>query len=206
MHNEQTDILALFEGECEGGNDQGSDHAPRTEQAGDQRSAPGAGEQQTISREEAFRTLMEGEYKDLFTAYFQQAFNRRFKEHKEIKEELEAARHVMSAVSERFGGLSGAELLNAIRTETVLKNASAEAEKPLEKASAQTQEMANSEIKAACESERRRLLESIRARGMRPAENGLFTQGASVGERIATTREERAEMARRAANGERIIL
>ena len=59
---------------------------------GDTGSASDAGEQKNTLREEEFRALMEGEYKDLFTAYFQQTFNRRFKEYKQIKCELEECR------------------------------------------------------------------------------------------------------------------
>ena len=122
MNNSETDVLALFEPEREG-EEERSDHTPRTEQAGENESASVAGEQADTSREKAFRALMEGEYKDLFAAYFQQTFNRRFKEHKQIKAELEEARAVLSAVKERYGEISQEELLDAIRAETVSKNA-----------------------------------------------------------------------------------
>ena len=204
MHNEKTDILALFERECEGETNTQSDHTPRTEQTGEQEGASAAGEPQTISREEAFRALMEGEYKDLFTAYFQETFNRRFKEHKQIKEELQAARAVLGAVKERFGELSGEALLQAIRAEQNGKNAPTEEEKA-SPANRQV-EAVPSDIEAACRRAQQILLDNIRARGLRPSENGLCAPCASVSVKVATTREERAEMARRAAGGEQIIL
>ena len=200
MNNSKTDILALFEGECEGENEQVSDHTPRTRETGGQEGAPAAGEQKEASREEAFRALMEGEYKDLFTAYFQQAFNRRFKEHKQIKEELEATRPVLQAVRDRFDGVTGEALLDAIRAETVLKNAPTEAKENTSPAPMQSVESARAEAE-------RRVLENIRARGLRPAENAVFSTSEAPQYRGgAMTRAERAEMARRAANGERIEL
>ena len=202
MNNEEQDVLALFEPLREG-EEKLSDHTPRTEKTGEKGSAPAAGEQADRSREEAFRALMEGEYKDLFTAYFQQTFNRRFKEHKQIKDELESARAVLGAVKERYGELSGEELLEAIRAETVLKNAPTEVQKPLSLAS--TSESLVSAPDDLAEAQRR-VIAHIRARGLRPAENGLCAQGAPVAVAGRLTREERAEMARRAAGGEHIVL
>ena len=206
MNNESMGVLALFEGERVG-DEELSDRTPRTKETGDEEGAPAAGEQQGISREEAFRALMEGDYKDLFAAHFQQAFNRRFKEHKQIKEELDSTREVLGAVKECFGGLSGDALLEAIRAETVLKNAPTAAQKPISQPPCEsTEERVRREVEEACELARHRLLESIRARGMRPLENGLSTQGGQGSESLHLTRAERAEMARRAANGERIEL
>ena len=206
MNNEETGVLSLLEEEREGDKNT-SDHTPRTEQTGDTDAAFDAGEQENTLREEAFRALMEGEYKDLFAAHFQQAFNRRFKEHKQIKEELDSTREVLGAVKECFGGLSGDALLEAIRAETVLKNAPTAAQKPTSQPTCEsTEERVRREVEEACELARHRLLESIRARGMRPLENGLSTQGGQGSESVHLTRAERAEMARRAANGERIEL
>ena len=202
MNNSETDVLALFESSREGESNE-SDHTPRTEKTGEKESAPAAGAQADTSREEAFRALMEGEYKDLFMAYFQQTFNRRFKEHKQIKDELESARAVLGAVKERYGELSGEALLDAIRAETVLKNAPAEAQKPLSTAS---EAVHGEPAQDALAEAQRRVIAHIRARGLRPAENGLCAQGGPVGATGRLTREERAEMARRAAGGEHIVL
>ena len=202
MNNEETGILSLFEGGCEG-EENTSDHTPRTEQMGDTGSASDAGGQENKLREEEFRALMEGEYKDLFTAYFQQTFNRRFKEYKQIKCELESSRAVLDALHERFGDLAGDALLNAIRAETGLKNAPAEAKMSIPEAAPATFEK---EIAEACVEAERRLLSHIRARGMRPAENAVQTQSTHTAGSTRMTREERAEVARRAASGERIVL
>ena len=52
----------------------------------------------------------------------------------------------------------------------------------------------------------KRVIAHIRARGIRPAENGLSLNGAVAQVAGHLTREERADMARRAASGERISL
>ena len=51
-------------------------------------------------------------------------------------------------------------------------------------------------------------LENVRARGMRPSENGLFTGGGiSIGRGAGSlSKKERADIARRVENGERIML
>ena len=169
---------------------------------GDTGSASDAGEQKNTLREEEFRALMEGEYKDLFTAYFQQTFNRRFKEYKQIKCELESSRAVLDAVRERFGDLAGDALLDAIRAENTSKHAPTEAEKSIPAAAVASDE----QIAAACAEAERRVLAHIRARGLRPAENAVCVQSA-CGEGVSRmTREERAELAKRAERGEWIVL
>ena len=203
MKNSETGILSLFEGGCEG-EETMSDHTPRTQSTGDMSVASVAGESSNTLREEEFRALMEGEYKDLFTAYFQQTFNRRFKEYKQIKCELEESRTVLDAVHERFGDLVGDALLNAIRAETVSKNAPTEAEMPVP--ATRINGVAQDEIDKACAEAERRLLAHIRARGMRPAENALCVQSTCDTGVMRMTREERAELARRAERGERIVL
>ena len=202
MNNSEMDVLSFFEAEREGEEDV-SDHTPRTEDTGETESASVAGEQANTSREKAFRALMEGEYKDLFTAYFQQTFNRRFKEHKEIKTELESARAVLDAVKERYGELSGEELLDAIRAETVSKNAPTEAKNALPEKDEATSALDAQRVYAEAEA---RVLAHIRARGLRPAENGVSKNYTCVNVTGALTRKERAEIARRAVNGERIEL
>ena len=201
MNNEETGILSLFEGGCEG-EEHTSDHTPRTEQMGDTGSASDAGGQENKLREEEFRALMEGEYKDLFTVYFQQTFNRRFKEYKQIKRELESSRAVLDAVREHFGELSGDALLEAIRAENTSKHAPTEAEKPIPVAVTAPGE----QIAEACAEAERRILAHIRARGLRPAENAVCVQSTCGDGVTRMTREERAELARRAERGERIVL
>ena len=202
MNNTGTDALALFAPMREGENEE-SDRTPRTEQTGEAEGAPDAGEQTNASREKAFRALMEGEYKDLFTAYFQETFNRRFKEHKQIKAELERAQAMISVVRERYGECSDEELLGAIRAETVSEKAPTEAQKTLAEESENAPVASAERTRAEAQAQ---VIAHIRARGLRPAENGLCTLGVAPGGTGHLTREERAEMARRAACGERIVL
>lgn len=175
--------------------------------------APVAEGQSDEARKVAFRNLMEGEYKDLFHSFFQETFNRRFKEQKSIMEELERARSVIDAVAARYGTRDEEALVTAIRTE--MENvASAEAESEglsrEEMHPAELNEAIDAAVRAAVERAReeteRAVTESIRARGMRPTESALTpgVSGAFGGNALRLTRAERAEMARRAARGERI--
>ena len=207
MNNETTGNTALplvepCEGECK----EPSAHTPQTEQTGEETIvAPDAEAQTAKEREERFHELMDGEYKDLFTAYFQETFNRRFKEYKTIQGELERARALSAAVEERFGTREHEELLAAIRAEK-LTTASAETAGGSLAPTGTSGTTLDQRLEAACAKARRELLDSIRARGMRPAEGVLeaaLTEMAGAGR---LTRAEREELARRAARGERITL
>ena len=173
---------------------------------------PAAGEQIEEARRESFKNLMEGEYKDLFQAFFQETFNKRFKAQKSMMEELERARGVIDAAADRYGTRDEEALTAAIRAE---EKKSAPTEATATPASREAPSTAKEEdldavIKAAVERAReeteRAVTESIRARGMRPAESALAPGvGAPLGGAASRlTRAERAEMARRAARGERI--
>lgn len=175
--------------------------------------APVAEEQSEEARREAFRNLMEGEYKDLFHAFFQETFNRRFKEQKSIKEELERVRGVIDAAAERYGTRDEEELITAIRTEKesmALAEAEGEALPREERNTAELNEAIDAAVRVAVERAReeteRAVTESIRARGLRPTESALTPGVGSAfgGNGLRLTRAERAEMARRAARGERI--
>ena len=171
---------------------------------GDTGSASDAGEQKNTLREEEFRALMEGEYKDLFTALFQETFNRRFKEHKTLKAELEESRAVIDAVKECFGNTDGNTLLTAIRAETDRKNALTErGREQVEQSAAKEPAPDPEEIRTLA---RRELLASIRARGMRPAESALASPVSIAHGEARLSREEREALARRAARGEQILL
>ena len=216
--------LTLFEGTAVGGNDTPELTLQATKETGEDISeAPVAGgSMEEKGREQAFRELMEGEYKDLFTAYFQETFNRRFKEQKGMMEELARARTVIDAAAERFGSRDERELCAAIRAETESK-ASTEAttEPPVDRADGASADASASEcdavneaiaravqtaVKRTREETERAVLESIRARGLRPAESAL-TPGVGAyrgGSAAHLTRHDRAEMARRSLRGERI--
>ncbi len=175
-------------------------------------SAPVAGETSTAqTREKEFRALMEGEYKDLFTAYFQETFNRRFREQKEMVEELKTARGVLSEVAAHYGVGEG-EILAAIRAENE-KNASADrraATPPTDEEERALEERIRAAVAEAVAATRREteqvLLASIRARGLRPTESALQCEGerALRPDAARLSREQRAEVARRAAKGETI--
>lgn len=234
-------ILGIFSGECEGENKQDPAHTPGVEGSGEHENAPAAGVQTATEREKDFRALMEGEYKDLFTAYFQETFNRRFKEHKTVKAEWERLRPLYAALTERYGTEDCEALLTAIRAENTSNLAPTAAESPaappspVPAAPAPAEEIlappkaesaadptaATSpgtgaenavfphetvpDLEAVRAAARRELLESIRARGLRPAENALGTAALGRGD-LRLTREEREELARRAAKGEHVTL
>ncbi|MBO5326891.1 MAG: hypothetical protein J6A84_02070 [Clostridia bacterium] len=204
-------LLHLFGEDAEGASTIPPAPTPQAnEETGDtaKSSDPAAGESERAKRRsEEFRALMEGEYKDLFTAYFQETFNRRFKEQKEMKEQLLHARAVADAAAECFGA-TGEDLLLALRTEYERRNASADTprEDPAK------QEALQAQLRAALEAARTeteaRVLSGIRARGIRPVESALSeTRGNALRcDAAHLSREQRAEVARRAAKGERIKL
>ena len=176
--------------------------------------APDAGESTGETRKEAFRSMMEGEYKDLFQEFFQETFNRRFKEQKGMLEELERARDVIAAAAAHYGTSNEQELAAAIRAE---KDRSASADSAAQHPSdsetvsrSVMEERINEAVKAAVERARKEteqaVTDSIRARGLRPTESALTpgVSGRLGGGAARLSRADRAEMARRAAKGERI--
>ena len=216
-------LLTWFGEEPLGGTNDLSDLTQRTENCtGDEVSASAAGEQPSKEAgEREFRELMEGKYKAHFTEYFQETFNRRFKEQKNRLEELERTRPVMQALSERFGTKDEGELIAAIRAEQERSKAPTEAaspktplskersfEEPVAEAelSAMVQKAVAEAVKEARAETERAVLDRIRARGLRPTE-GALTPGVGRTFQSSVSRlskKERAEMARRAATGERI--
>ena len=189
-----------------------SELTQRTEPSGEinQSSAPAAGETaDPQARDKAFRALMDGEYKDLFTAYFQETFNRRFREQKEMQAELEGHRTMIREMA-ACCGVTEQELLPTIRAEYEKKNAptdivvqegaSAAAEADALQAAVETA------VASACAEAEHRIVAAIRARGLRPAE-GALGEGCGAALRAqagSLSRAQRAELARRAAGGEQI--
>lgn len=207
----QWSLLRLFGAQVEGEIESTSVPTPQTNETGEtENTAPVAEEQRTEARKEDFKRLMEGEYKDLFTAYFQETFNRRFREQKELKSELEQSRALVQAAADHFG-VQPCDLIEAIRTENERKNASAEIAASEQRAGiteeALQQAVETAVAKARLETEAR-LLAGIRARGLRPTENALVggTGTALRADASRLSRAQRAEIARRAAEGERIKL
>ena len=217
-------LLSLFGGEAEGGMMENAPVlTPQATTSGDlnETSASAAGERDEAKRrDEAFRALMQGEYKEQFTAYFQETFNRRFKEQKEMKEELERARAVLGKLEERFG-VEGEQLLTVMQAagdvarpddgenenspETVAENDSFASREEIDREIAQA--VLEAVEKARLETEQA-LVADIRARGLRPSEGALTNACADALRDRASglSRAQRAEVARRAARGERIKL
>ena len=184
------DILGLFAPGSGGDTKAESVHTPQTQASGDtMQAAPDAGAQEKKERERAFRALIEGEYKEHFTAYFQETFNRRFKEHKQIKAELERAREIADAASERFGIRGHEELLQAIRADKAQQA-------PTEAAEPRATDTEAAEPAVALPVPRQR----------RPAESALGVAHDTMPGAARMTKEERADLARRAARGEYITL
>ena len=195
-------LLHLFGEEAEGGKET-SDRTPQT--TGDDTCASDAGEPtDNRERQEQFRALMEGEYKDLFTAYFQETFNRRFREQKEMKEAFEKNRATLRATAAYFG-ISEEELPRYVEQSAKAVPARREAadgealRSEIEQAVARALSLARGEIE-------QQILGGIRARGLRPGEGALSESARDALQRRAggLSRAERAELARRAALGEEI--
>ncbi|MBQ9778982.1 MAG: hypothetical protein IJW22_08685 [Clostridia bacterium] len=214
-HKIEWSFLCLFGTEVEGEAEQTPDHTPQSiDETGATESVPAAEEQATAkTRQEEFRALMEGEYKELFTAYFQETFNRRFREQKGMKQELDRAKETLGALAAHFG-VEVEQLPEAVRTENERKIASTEALEKQLAASAEREAEFEKRMAAAVDEAientrietERALLADIRARGMRPIEAGLgdTSRQALRSDAAHLSRAQRAEVARRAARGERI--
>lgn len=208
--------LHLFGAQAEGETEQAPVPTPQAiDESGDtpNESASAAGEcSEAETRRAGFRAMMEGEYKDLFTAYFQETFNRRFKEQKEMKAELTRANVLLDEVAAHFGVERNA-LQEAIRAENEKKNAPADGHAddlpaPREREAEQLQQAVEAAVSAARAEAERSVLAAIRSRGLRPSESALSTQSLDAlrGGAGRLSRAQRAEVARRAAKGERIKL
>lgn len=107
---------------------QGDD--PETETAGSDAGSTGEGNpnksgvtttSSTLEeRRRAFDELIDGEYKDVYTERFQQAFNRRFKEFKSMEGSLNAQKPILDLLAQRYGINDGdtAKILSALEEDT----------------------------------------------------------------------------------------
>lgn len=105
------------------------------------------------AKREAFRNLIEGEYKDEYTEMFQGAFNRRFKEAKGMEASLNAQKPIMDILMQRYNITDGdvAKLQSAVEQDNVYWEDAAEeagltveqykAMKKLERENAELQQM-----------------------------------------------------------------
>ena len=204
---QKASILGMFRGECGGDTNETSVHTPQTIDSGDMEAAPAAGEQ-TATREEAFRALMEGEYKDLFTAYFQETFNRRFREQKEMKEAFERNQATLQATA-AYLGISEEALPQFVQERGKAADAACVAPDTAREAvdlQAEIRRAVAEALTAAKGEMEQQILGSIRVRGLRPGEGALSDGGTDALQRRvgSLSRAERAELARRAAKGEEI--
>lgn len=196
--------------------------------------ASAAGKNQNETRQR-FRALMEGEYKQEFTAYFNEVFARRFKEQKGLSEELRLARTVVDAAAKRYGVSEIGKLLDAIRADSAetaptaataenptggapgeakgdrtapaMPEAAEDGKEAAELLDRRIREAVESAVEKARADTERALTQTILARGMRPTESALSPlNSASRTGASRLTRAERAAVALRAAKGERIEL
>lgn len=200
-------LLYLFGEAAEGEIDQDASVPTPQAQTGDEGTSAAGKDGKAKPQEKEFRALMEGEYKELFTAYFQETFNRRFKEQKEMQQQLADANAMLEQLSEHFG-VPRERLLDTIRTKEE-ENASADRDKqgPEESAGIDAAALDAAVAQTRADTEQA-ILESIRARGLRPREGALSDSGGDAmrGRASGLSRAQRAEVARRAALGERVKL
>lgn len=73
------------------------------------------------AKREAFRNLIEGEYKDQYTEMFQQSFNRRFRESKGMEASLNAQKPIMDILAQRYNITDGdaGKILKAVEQDNV---------------------------------------------------------------------------------------
>lgn len=81
------------------------------------------------AKQKAFRELIEGEYKDEYTAEFNSYFNRRFKESKGMEASLTAQKPIMDVLSQRYNVADGdpAKILTALENDNKYWEEAAEA-------------------------------------------------------------------------------
>ena len=65
-------------------------------------------------KRKAYRSMVSGEYKDVYTEDTQRIINRRFSDMKALQKQLDDAKPVLDALRERYGVEDAKDLLNAI--------------------------------------------------------------------------------------------
>ncbi len=224
--------------------------APRDAAADKSGEAPAADDPKD-ERRRAFRELINGEYKDLYTEETQRIINKRFRETAELRERLDAARPLLDALCEKYGVRDGdvkklvealekdapspPDLRDARELDGIKRGLIAEARElcerfpsfdpgrefsdpaframigsgvPMESAfkALRFDELLSGAVRKTAEEVRAAVVANVRARGVRPQENGVGSRSAfTVKEDVSRlTREERAEIARRVARGETV--
>lgn len=229
-----------------------------------------------------FRELINGEYKDVYTAETQKIIDRRFRDYKTLQETLDKYKAISDTLAAKYGIEDGdpdklmeaiekdnalwesaaedagmpvdkyreyqamlrenrrnAELLRRVQQQQAVSNqmrvwneqaegmkekypdfdlvtesqnpeflAALKAGMSIEKAyrAVHYEELMQKEIAAASKSTEKAVVDNIRAKGTRPAENGVSSQSGIVfkSDPSKLTKKDRAEIARRVAQGEKI--
>lgn len=79
-------------------------------------------------KRKAYRELMEGEFKDIYTEDTQRIINRRFREERTLQEQLDRAKPVLAMLMQRYGIADGdtAKLMAAVENDTAYWSEAAE--------------------------------------------------------------------------------
>ena len=138
------------------------------------------------AKRQAFRELIEGEYKEQYTEEFQKVFNSRFKETKNMEASLTAQKPIMDMLMQRYGVTDGdtAKLLSALEQDSAYyEEAADKAGLTVEQFKAmQKLERENAELKAIRE---KQVAEQRRIQGQQQAQQKLnewYAQGEKLKE------------------------
>lgn len=180
---------------------------------------PDAGGEADTERAEYDRLVKE-KYKAFYTEDTQKIINRRFRDFKELQEKLEAKeQYIAELTSPQLPDLTGQA--EAFKAENPDFDLELELETPefasliksglsLEQSwkAVHLEDIINKAAESARDTAERDLYGRIRAGSLRPAENGITSQGGLVVKNDVSklTRRERAAMASRALRGEHIVL
>lgn len=237
--------------------------------AGGYNSRPGAkapgeetgGEEAMQQRRRAFREMVTGDFKDVYTEETQRLINHRFKETQALKEQLESQKPLLALLESKYAIPAGDvdRLTRAIREETERAKVSREGQRQQEQLRQQQwvkgqarqwmdqcmalgnkypgfdlgremarpqfaamlrggasveqayrtlhfDELVSGAVRRAAAGAEKRLADHIRARGSRPAENGIAAQSGFItkDDPSQLKRKDFEEIAKRAARGETI--
>lgn len=131
------------------------------------------------SRQEEYERLVKTRFKELYARDVQKMINRRFRKYKVLEERYKIMEETLAEKEARL--------------------------KETEQRIAEFDAYLGSEVERIARETEERVLNQVRARQSRPAENAISVRAASAPYDVSRlTRDERARIAKRAANGERI--
>lgn len=152
-------------------------------QAGEE--APAAEEQQpevkTTSntledKRKTFREMITGEYKDLYTEEFQNAFNRRFPEYKSMQDQIKASQPILDKLAARYNVLDGdlSKLEKALDDDDTYWSAAAE------EAGMEKQEYRSNQLKVMENVQLKRMLQELQTRQQADIQAKMWLQESEV--------------------------